>query len=205
MKFLLGKKLGMTQIFDEKGHAQPVTFIQAGPCTVTQVLTSEGVGYDAVQLGFGSKKLNRPQRGHVKDFVNKSNRGFAYLREFSFEGASEFKKGDVLDVSQFEVGDKINVRGTTKGKGFQGVVKRWGFAGGPKTHGQKHSLRAPGSIGSAYPQHVMKGKRMGGHMGVDLKSILNLKVLHVDKEQNVLAVRGAVPGNAGKYIEIVKK
>lgn len=205
MEFILGKKLIMTQIFDDRGRAQPVTLIQAGPCTVTQILAQEQAGYNAVQIGFGSKKLNKPQKGHIKDFVNKSGRGFAYLREFRLDDIQSFKKGDILDVSRFAVGDKVNIRGTTKGKGFQGVVKRWNFAGGPKSHGQKHSLRAPGSIGSAYPQRVLKGKKMGGHMGVDTKSILNLKVIYVDKETNVLGVKGAVPGNRGKYIEIVKK
>jgi len=204
-KFILGKKLGMTQIFDSNGRTRPVTLIEAGPCTVTQVLTEEKNGYDAVQLGFGIKKLNKPQKGHLKDFVDAKGKGFLYLREFHVTEDSKLKKGDTLKAEQFEVGDKVSVRGTTKGKGFQGVVKRWNFKGGPKSHGQKHSLRTPGSIGSAYPQRVLKGLKMGGHMGVDKKSVLGLRITYVDGEKNILGVIGAVPGNTGGYVEITQR
>lgn len=201
MKYILGKKVGMTQIYDEQGKAQPVTVLEAGPCTVTQVLTPEANGYAAVQIGFGSKKLNKPQLGHLKDFAQK-NSAFAMLREFPIEEGAELAKGETLDVTQFEVGDVVAVRGTSKAKGFQGVVKRHGFAGGPGSHGMKHSLRAPGSIGSAYPQRVMKGKRMAGHMGGVTHTTIGLRVVEVIPAQNLLLVRGAVPGSTGSYVEI---
>lgn len=203
MKYILGTKKGMTQIFDDNGRVVPVTLIQSGPLTVTQVLTKEKNGYDAIQLGFGQKKLNKPEYGHLKDFVDEKGKGFAVLREFQVEEGSDVKKGDTLNVSQFQVGEKVTVRGTTKGKGFQGVVKRWGFAGGPATHGQKHTLRTPGSIGSAFPQRVLKGIKMAGHMGDRNKSILNLKIAYIDEKNSVIGVKGAVPGNKGGYVEIV--
>lgn len=209
-KYILGKKLGMTQIFDDKGNAHPITLIEAGPTTVTQVLTEDKNGYNAVQLGFGQKKLDKPAAGHQKKFIKKDKKnftpyhsvqGFAFLREFSGED-KKLKVGDILNVEQFEAGDKVVVRAITKGKGFQGVVKRWGFKGGPKSHGQKHTLRTPGSIGSAFPQRVLKGKKMAGRMGGDKKSILNLKIVYINRDKNLLGVRGAVPGNRGSYVEI---
>lgn len=202
MSFLLGKKLGMTQIFDENGFAQSTTLVEVGPCTVTQIKSLDKDGYSAAQIGWGSKKLNKPLAGHIKSFINKDVRGFAILREFSTGDENKLKVGDILDVGQFELGNKVNIRGTTKAKGFQGVVKRWNFAGGPGSHGQKHSLRTPGSIGSAFPQHVLKGLKMAGRMGGKKKSVLNLKVLYIDKDKNIIGLRGAVPGNAGKYIEL---
>lgn len=200
-KYILGKKLGMTQIFDDKGNVHPITLIEAGPVTVTQVLVKDKNGYDAVQVGFGKKKLNNPEHGHQKKFVKKDEKGFAFLREFSPED-KKLKTGDTLSVKQFEVGDRVTVRATTKGKGFQGVVKRWGFKGGPKSHGKKHTQRTPGSIGSAFPQRVLKGKKMAGRMGTNKKSILNLKIVYINKDKNLLGVRGAVPGNRGTYVEI---
>ena len=191
----------MTQIYDEQGHAQPVTVLEAGPCTVTQVLTDEANGYSAAQVGFGSKKLNKPELGHVKEFAEK-NVSFALLREFPIEEGASFAKGEQLDVTQFEVGDIVAIRGTSKAKGFQGVVKRHGFKGGPGSHGMKHSLRAPGSIGSAYPQRVMKGKRMAGRMGGVTHTTIGLRVVEVVPAKNLLVVRGAVPGNTGSYVEI---
>jgi len=205
-KFLIGKKIGMTQIFDEKGNAIPVTVLKVDPVTVTQVLTEEKSGYNAVQVGYGSKKLNKPQAGHQKKVVDKNNKGFASLREFyPGQAYKELGVGSKLDVSQFEPGEKVVVRGVTKGKGFQGVVKRWNFAGGPKSHGQKHTLRTPGSIGSAFPQRVLKGLKMAGRMGSNKKTILNLKVAYVDKKENILALKGAVPGNKGGYVEIFNR
>lgn len=191
----------MTQIYDENGKAQPATVLEAGPCTVTQVLDEEKNGYRAVQIGFGSKKLNKPQMGHVKEFASEK-KGFSVLREFPLENDAEMKKGDVVDVTSFAVGDVVSVRGTTKAKGFQGVVKRHGFAGGPASHGQKHSLRAPGSIGSAYPQRVVKGRRMAGRMGGVTQTTLGLRVIDVVPAKNLLVVRGAVPGNVGSYVEV---
>lgn len=200
-KYILGKKLGMTQIFDDKGNVSPTTLIEAGPITVTQVLTKDKNGYNAIQVGFGQKKLNKPERGHQKKFVKKDGKGFAFLREVTLLD-EKLKVGDTLNVEQFEIGDKVAIRGTSKGKGFQGVVKRWGFKGGPKTHGQKHTLRTPGSIGSAFPQRVLKGLKMAGRMGANKKSILNLKIVYIDRGKNLLGIKGAVPGNRGTYVEI---
>ena len=201
-KYILGKKLGMTQIFDKQGKAYPVSLIEAGPCVVTQVLDKEKNGYYAVQIGFGEKKLNKPQTGHLKDILKQdAKKGFAMLREFRIQ-ESDAKKGDTVLVSQFEKGDKVHIRSTTKGKGFQGVVKRWNFAGGPASHGQKHSLRAPGSIGSAYPQHVMKGKKMAGRMGGKTQTTRNLKVVDVIPEKNILVLKGAVSGHNGSLVQV---
>ncbi|MEX2145136.1 MAG: 50S ribosomal protein L3 [Candidatus Spechtbacterales bacterium] len=204
MKFILGKKIGMTQVFSKDGHVKPVTLVEAGPAVVTQVLTDEKNGYSAVQLGYGKKKLNNPQKGHLKDFVDKHGSGFAYLREFRISEENKFNKGDSLDASQFEIGEKVAVSAVTKGKGFQGVVKRWNFKGGPKTHGQKHTLRTPGSIGSAFPQRVFKGLKMAGRMGGKRKTTKNLQIAYIDKEQNIIGLKGAVPGNAGTVVEIIK-
>ncbi|OGZ60585.1 MAG: 50S ribosomal protein L3 [Candidatus Spechtbacteria bacterium RIFCSPLOWO2_01_FULL_43_12] len=204
MKFILGKKIGMTQIFNKEGKVEPITLVEAGPATVTQVLTNEKNGYSSVQLGYGRKKLNSPQRGHLKDFVDKKGSGFAYLKEFRIDDESKFKKGDILDVAQFEMGERVSASAVMKGKGFQGVVKRWNFKGGPKTHGQKHTLRTPGSIGSAFPQRVFKGLKMAGRMGGKRKTVKNLKVVYIDKERNMVGLRGAVPGNTGSFVEVVK-
>lgn len=205
MKFIIGKKVGMTQIFDEKGRVHPVTLIQAGPVTVTQLLDKGKSGYSAVQVGYGKKRLNKPERGHVKDFVGQDGKGFAVLREFKPDSVLQIAKGDTINVSQFTIGERVMVSGVTKSKGFQGVVKRWGFRGGPKTHGQKHSLRAPGSIGSTHPQRVLKGRRMAGRMGGVRHSALNLKVAYIGSKDNIIGVRGAVPGNKGAIVEIAKK
>lgn len=201
MKYILGKKLGMTHIFDEKGRSCPATLLEAGPCVVTQVLTEDKNGYYGVQIGFLEKKLNKPEAGHVKKFI-KNGKGYSKLKEFRTDKEAETKLGDSIMVAQFEPNDKVNVRSVTKGKGFQGVVKRWNFAGGPASHGQKHTLRTPGSIGSAYPQHVMKGKKMAGRMGGKNKTIKNLKVVDIIEDKNVLVVKGAVPGNNGAIVEI---
>ncbi|MYE38502.1 MAG: 50S ribosomal protein L3 [Candidatus Spechtbacteria bacterium SB0662_bin_43] len=204
MKYIVGKKVGMTQIFNDSGKVQPVTVVQAGPCTITQILVKEKNGYSGVQIGFGSKKLNKPQQGHLKNFLKK-NSSFSILREFPFpEGKEEkdVKVGDAITVEQFEKGEKVNVSGTTKSKGFQGVVKRWNFAGGPASHGQKHSLRAPGSIGSAYPQHVLKGKKMAGRMGGVKHTTRNLRVVDIMPKDNILLIKGAIPGHNGTTITI---
>jgi len=201
MSFIVGKKLKMSQIWKEE-EAIPVTLIQAGPVVVTQIRTKEKDKYEAVQVGFDNskKKVNKPLAGHLKGLGN-----FRYLNEFRLdkgESEKEYKVGDVLDVTQFNEGDKVIVSGLDKGRGFQGVVKRHGFAGGPKTHGQKDRLRAPGSIGSTDAQRVIRGKKMAGRMGLERKSIKNMKVVLVDKENNILAVKGAVPGMRGTILEI---
>ncbi len=186
----------MSQIWkDDK--IVPVTFIQAGPITITQLRTKEKDGYEAAQAGFDAtkKKLNKPGKGHLKDLGN-----FRFLKEFKAKG--DFKVGDVLTVEQFQEGDKVKVSGLNKGRGFQGGVKRYGFGGGPKTHGQKNRHRAPGSIGATAPQRVLKGTRMAGHMGTERITIKNLKVVGVDKENNILTVKGGVPGMKGIILEI---
>lgn len=195
---LWGKKLGMTQIFDETGEAIPVSVIELGPCVVTQVKTLERDGYEALQLGVGQKKrLNQPERGHRR----KSGASSRTLREVKVTGADQYSVGQVLKCDIFESGQKVDVTGTSKGKGFAGVVKRHGFAGGPRTHGQSDRLRAPGAIGAAAsPGRVFKGMRMAGQMGNERKTIQNLEVVRVDPERNLLLVRGSVPGANGGLV-----
>lgn len=198
MKFILGTKQYMTQIFDEKGIAQPATVLSVAPNIVTQVKTKEKDGYNAVQVGYGTRKeknIKKPQRGHLKDLDS-----IHYMREFRAEG--ELKRGDTISVSIFEKGDIVEVSATSKGKGFQGVVKRHGFHGGPRSHGQKHSEREGGSIGATGPQRVFKGKKMPGRMGSDRVTVKSLRVLQVDKENNLLVLKGAVPGRRGTLVEI---
>jgi large subunit ribosomal protein L3 len=189
---LIGKKLGMSQIFDDTGLAHPVTVLEVGPCVVTQIKTPERDGYSAVQLGFGlDKRLNRPERGHRQGsgFMSRT------LREVNVSDATDMAVGQVITADAFAEGELVDVTGTSKGRGFQGVVKRHGFRGGPKTHGQSDRLRAPGSIGSsATPGRVFKGMRMAGRMGNDSVTIQNLRVLRVDPERNLLLVGGSVPG-----------
>jgi large subunit ribosomal protein L3 len=189
---LIGKKLGMSQIFDDSGLAHPVTVLEVGPCVVTQIKTPERDGYSALQLGFGlDKRLNRPERGHRREsgFMSRT------LREVDVDDASQYEVGQVVKADAFAEGDLVDVIGTSKGRGFQGGVKRHGFRGGPRTHGQSDRLRAPGSIGSsATPGRVFKGMRMAGRMGNDRVTVQNLKVLRVDSERNLLLVKGSVPG-----------
>ena len=192
MKALLGTKIGMTQILQEDGVAIPVTLISAGPCTVTQVKTVETDGYTAVQLGYGSgKNLSNAVAGHVKA----AHVTPKYIREFrDVELSDDVKIGAQFDVTAFEVGDHIDVTGTSKGKGFAGTVKRHNFTTSKKTHGGNGYVRKPGSIGSMYPQKVFKGKRMAGRMGAEQVTVKNLVVALVDKENNLIGVKGAVPG-----------
>lgn len=200
MKFILGKKQNMTQFFTETGEAIPATLLSAGPVTITQVKVPEKDGYASVQVGYETKdasKVSKAQSGHTKD----TGSAFGILKEFRFDGG-EYKVGDVIDVSVFELGDTITVHGISKGKGFQGGVKRHGFAGGPRSHGQKHSEREVGSIGATGPQRVLKGTRMPGRMGFDRTTVKNLKVLAIDKENNKILVSGAIPGHRGTLIEI---
>jgi len=201
MKFILGKKLNMTQIFDESGKVTPVTLIEIDDCIVTQVKTEEKDGYFAVQIGsFSKKKVNKPEKGHFKNLGQ-----FGVLKEFKPSDVEAYKVGDKIDLSIFSEGEKLNVTGISKGKGFQGVVKRHGFAGGPASHGQKHTLRSPGSIGAGGVQRVFKGVRMAGRMGSDRVLVKGLKVVKVDVENKVLAVSGALPGKKGSILELVSK
>ncbi|MBI2633801.1 MAG: 50S ribosomal protein L3 [Parcubacteria group bacterium] len=203
-KFILAQKLGMTQIFDEEGNVHRVTLLRAGPIFITQVKTKEKDGYQSVQVGFGKKKrISKPREGHIGELGS-----LRWLREFRLEGklpdTSPYEKNQKIDVSVFEKGEKVNVSSLSKGRGFQGVVKRHGFHGGPRTHGQKHHLRAPGSIGSTDMQRVAKGRRMAGHMGVERVTIKNLKIAEVLPEENLLALEGAVPGTRGTLVEVYK-
>lgn len=197
MKGILGKKVGMTQIFDERGEVIPVTVIEAGPCFVAQIKSAERDGYSAVQLGFEEtkpKSLNKPKLQHLQKSDLPALR---FLREIRLDEdeTAPFEEGQKVTVDLFEEGEFVDVTGTSKGRGFAGVVKRYGFRGGPKTHGQSDRLRAPGSIGACTtPGRVFKGKRMPGRMGGDRVTAQGLKVVLVDSERNLLAVRGAVPG-----------
>lgn len=188
----------MTQIFNEDGVVTPVTLIEAGPVTVTQIKTKGKDGYEAVQVGFGKeKKPNKPKSGHLKDL-----KPLKTLKETKTLGGK--KRGDELDVSVFNVGDVIKVSGVSKGKGFQGVVKRHGFHGMPASHGHHHVLRHGGSIGQRFPQHTLKGMRMPGRMGGKRITARGLKIVNIDKENNLLAVKGALPGRRGTLLEIQK-
>ncbi len=192
MKFILGKKLAMTQFFKDDGNVVPVTAVLVEPNVVTQIKTAEKDGYSAVQVGFGRpKNLKKPQVGHLKGIAQVKK-----MREFTVpaEEIRELKRGDVLTAEIFAKGDKVKVIGVSKGKGFQGVVKRHGFHGSPATHGHKDQLRMPGSIGSTDPARVFKGLRMPGHMGDQQVTISGLEIVEVDNEKNVLYVKGAVPG-----------
>jgi large subunit ribosomal protein L3 len=198
MKFILGKKLGMSRKFQEDGTVVPVTLVEAGPCTVVQVKTEKKDGYSAVQVGYGKKKnITKPEKGHVKDLET-----FRHLREFRVDSADAFKRGDKFTAAVFTEGDVVKVTGISIGKGFQGVVKRHGFHGSPATHGHKDQLRMPGSIGSAYPQHVRKGKKMGGQMGNKRATMTNLEVVSIDIDNNQLAIKGGIPGSTGSLVLI---
>jgi len=199
MKFILGLKLGMSQIFDEKGNQVPITLIEAGPCKVLQIKTKEKDGYDAVQLGCVPKKKN----------IKKTEKGkeFRYLKEYRLKDGTEelkdLKVGDEINVSIFQEGDALKISGLSKGKGFTGAVKRWGFKGKKSsTHGTKHENRTLGSVGSSFPQRVTLGRKMPGRMGYERVTVKNLKVVKIDKENNLLAIKGAVPGGDNSLLEI---
>ena len=195
----LGKKIGMTQIFREDGRVVPVTVIQAGPCVVTQVKTKETDGYEAVQLGFGDvKRRNKPESGHLKN-----SRLSRYLREVATDGTNVFEVGQTIGVDIFEAGEKVDVIGTSKGRGFAGVMKRWNFRGGPRTHGQSDRARAPGSIGGGTtPGKVYKGLKMGGHMGNRRITVKGLEIIEIDTERNLLLVKGGIPGATNSLVQI---
>src|SRR3989344_4582206 len=198
MSFILGKKIGMTQIFQEDGIVVPVTLIEAGPITVTQVRTKEKDGYEAVQVGYGKeKKPGKTKAGHLKDLDM-----LKHLKET--KALTDKKRGDIIDVSSFSVGETIKVSGFSKAKGFQGAVKRHGFHGMPASHGHHHVMRHVGSIGQRFPQHTLKGMRMAGRMGGTRITTRGLKIMNIDKENNLLAVKGAVPGRRGTLLEIAK-
>ncbi|MFH2063427.1 MAG: 50S ribosomal protein L3 [bacterium] len=199
MKFIIAKKLDMTQRFREDGTVVPVTLLQAGPCVVTQIRNADRDGYDAVQLGAGTareKVVAKPQRGHMKASGHVSRE----LDEFRTDGPSDLKVGDSVEVSQFNPGEFVQVTATSKGRGFQGVVKRHGFRGGPASHGHKDNLRMPGSIGSGGIQRVFKGMRMAGRMGGDQVTVKNLEIIEVDVKNGIMAVKGAVPGARGASV-----
>lgn len=195
MKFILGTKIGMSQIFDKEGNVIPVTLIEAGPCQITQIKTKDKDGYEAVQLGFIVKKKR----------IKKTEKGkeFRYIREFPiFNDQFSMKKEDKIDAGIFQEGDAVKISGISKGKGFQGVVKRWGFSGRGATHGVKHEHRTGGSVGTSFPEHVAKGRKMAGRAGGERTTVKNLRIMKVDIENNLIAVKGAVPGNKGTLLEI---
>ncbi len=197
-KFILGKKLEMTQKFLADGRVIPVTVVLAGPCTVVQVKGDKD-GYSAVQIGFEQKKkTNKPMAGHLKGLAN-----FRVLREFRVPKIDDFARGKMFDVTTFQVGDLLKVTATSKGKGFQGVVKRHGFAGSLATHGHKDQLRMPGSIGATAPARVFKGTRMAGHMGVDTVTVKNLELIEIDPKNNLLFIKGAIPGGRNSLVKII--
>jgi len=194
MKFILGKKIEMTQMFDKKNNVVPVTLIEAGSCFVVQIKTKDKDKYESVQIGFErkkDKKIKKPQK----------NKPYKYIKEFRIENPG-LKVGDKIDISIFKEGEKVKVSGLSKGKGFQGGVKKWGFHGRNATHGTKHEERTIGSVGSAFPQRVIKGKKMPGRMGTIRTTVKNLEIVKIDLKNNLIAVKGAVPGRRGALLEI---
>ena len=196
---LIGKKVGMTQLFAADGTVQPATVLKAGPCVVVQAKTLETDGYEAVQLGFGEvKRRNKPLSGHLKN-----SRLSRYLREVATDDTSEFEVGQTIGVDIFEAGEKVDVIGTSKGRGFAGVMKRWNFGGGPRTHGQSDRMRAPGSIGGGTtPGKVYKGLKMGGHMGNRRITVKGLEIVEIDAERNLLMIKGGIPGATNSLVHI---
>jgi large subunit ribosomal protein L3 len=200
MNAIVGQKIGMSQMFEQNGKSIPVTLIEAGPCEITQIKTAEKDGYDAVQVGFfkieKQSRIKKPQ----------TQKPYKWLREFPVSAVrgGDAKIGDKIDVTSFKEGDIVKVSGISKGKGFQGPVKRYGFKGRHSTsHGTKHELRTPGSTGSSMPEHVNKGRKMAGHMGAERVSVKNLKIVKIDQENNLLVIKGALPGRRGTLLEII--
>ena len=200
---IIGKKLGMSQIFEENGVVHPVSIVEAGPCQVVQVKTADKEGYSALQIGFAEKPdrlVKKPEKGH---FEKAKSKVFRFVKEFRDFDADYCKVGESITVDVFRVGDTVKVTGITKGKGFQGVVKRYNFGGGPKTHGQSDRFRSPGSIGaSAYPSHVIKGMRMPGRMGGNRKTVRGLQIVKIDPEHNLLYIKGNLPGANNSIVTI---
>jgi len=205
MKFILGLKKNMTQVFNQDGVVSPVTVLEAGPVVVIQKKNKKKDGYNAIQVGYGninSKKLTKADIGHRKGLGS-----FRHLCEFRLKNENDLDKynvGDKIDISLFNENEKISVSSVSKGKGFQGVVKRHGFHGGGRSHGQKHSEREPGSIAATGPQRVLKGTKMAGRMGSDVVTVKNLKVIQIDKENNLILIKGAIPGRRGTLVKIKK-
>ena len=199
LRGFLGKKIGMTQLFRENGSIVPVTLIEAGPCVVTQVKTKDSDGYEAVQLGFGDvKRPNKPMQGHFRP-----SRASRYLREVQADDPSEFSVGQTVSLDMFAEGEKVDVIGRSKGRGFAGTMKRHGFGGGPRTHGQSDRARAPGSIGGGTtPGKVFKGLKMAGHMGNRRITVKGLEIVKVDTDRNILAVKGGIPGAPNSLVQI---
>ncbi|NCO24918.1 50S ribosomal protein L3 [Candidatus Parcubacteria bacterium] len=201
MKFILAKKLNMSQIFDEKGKVIPVTILETGPVKIIQIKTKEKDGYAAIQIGFSKKKnISKPLKGHLKNIDN-----FRWLKEFRVnedKNIEGYKVGDEIKVDVLNEGETVNIRGLSRGKGFQGVVKRHGFHGKDATHGVKHAHRQPGSIGATTPQHVIKGKKMAGRTGGENITVKKVKVIKVEPQKNLLYLKGAIPGKRGTLIEI---
>ena len=198
MKMIIGKKIEMSQKFKEDGTVIPVTLVLAPPVRIVQIKTKDKDGYNSVQLGaFPKKKLNKAEKGHLGEMLN-----YGILKEFRIDNVKDFEKNKELTSEQFEVGDEISVSGTSKGRGFQGVVKRHGFKGGPASHGHKDQLRMPGSIGSTGAARVFKGKKMPGHMGNEAVTVKNLEIVEIDKEKNIIAVKGAIPGARNSLVYI---
>ncbi len=203
---ILGRKIGMTRVYNELGRSIPVTVIEAGPCTVLQKKTTAKEGYNAIQVGFLAKKkqrMNKPEAGHFK---RSGGTGFYHIREFRVDDPEAYELGQQITVSDvLKVGDKVDITGKTKGRGFQGVVKRHGFGGGKASHGSGFH-RAPGSIGcSAYPGRVLKGKKLPGHMGVNVKTLANLTIIDIREDDNILLVQGSVPGAKNGLVSIYTK
>ena len=199
-KAIIGKKLGMTQLFDNNGNVVPVTVIEAGPCVVSQKKTTENDGYEAVQIGYGdlkASKVNKPMKGH---FAKGDVAPKKVLREFRFEDTSAFNVGDIIKADAFAEGDAVDVRGTSKGKGYAGVIKRWNFSRLKESHGTGPVHRHGGSLGVIDPARVFKGKKMAGHLGHERVTVQNLSVVKVDAEKNIIAVKGAVPGPKGGIV-----
>lgn len=199
---LLGKKIGMTQVFDDENRLVPVTVIEAGPCPVTQVKSTEKDGYDAVQIGYRPQKEHRLSKAALGHFKKAGVDPVAELQEFRTNGDAEIKVGDILTVAKFEEGGKIDVIGTSKGRGFQGVVKRYGFSGGPASHGSMFHRRG-GSYGMCqWPGHVIKGKKMPGHMGDARRTVQNLQIVKVVAEKNLILIKGSIPGSRGSLVTV---
>ncbi len=202
-KALIGKKIGMTQIFDEKGKVVPVTVVEAGPCVVSQLKTVETDGYDAVQMGFGDikpKHVTKPLQGHFKKADVAPKR---ILKEFRFDDCSAFELGQIIKADVFETGDKVDVTGKSKGKGYAGVIKRWNFSRLKESHGTGPNARHGGSMGAcSSPSRVWKGKKMAGHLGAEKVTVQNLAVVKIDAEDNLIAIKGAIPGANGGYVVI---
>ena len=202
-KAIIGKKIGMTQIFDEQGKVVPVTVIEAGPCVVSQKKTLEIDGYEAIQMGFGDlrpKQVNKPMKGHFDKFDIAPKK---FLREFRLEDINSYNVGDIIKVDVFKAGDKVDITGTSKGKGWAGVIKRWNFRRLKETHGSGPVVRKGGSIGSCSdPSRVFKGKKMSGHLGAERVTVQNLMVVNLDVENNIIALKGAVPGPKGGIVII---